>query len=255
MKVMNKRTLAKVVVAVLMWAIAISRIVVYEKNSAKETIVSAFDKIRLNDMTANLEGFGYYADVYLNNQAKEVFVKDIGYDLGLNYCDVTNVRNGELEVTSLVKEGKYATTKIQLITKEEKITDNALESKQYVSIEVELGENLEAALYYQEQIKEEFAKLGITGNVTVNLTGYLEGKADLAMRNIITDQVIKQLEANIIAENRTEDLYTVYAYTKRVKDAIEVSGEKINLNISTSYDENNNRTYFYVSTPIISAEY
>lgn len=251
----KKKTIAKVVVAVVLWAIAIVRIIAYGRNDTKETIVSAFDKIRLTQMNANLEGFGFYADVYLSDQAKEVFVKDIGYDLGLNYCDITQSRNGELAVTTLLKEGKYATTTIQMITKEEKLTENMIESKQYICIDVELGENLEAAIYYQEKISEEFQKLGIEGTVTINLSGYLDGRADLVMRNLIADQILKQMDAKIMAQNRSEELYTIYAYTKRVNDYIVVSGEKINLNISTSYDEEENRTYFYVSTPIITSDY
>lgn len=251
-----KKTAGKVVLAVVLWAIAITRIILYGNNeTAKETLVSAFNQIQLNEMTATLDCFGYYADVYLSEKAKETFVKDIGYELGLNYCDVYTERDGELATTKIFKDGKYADTEIKLITHEEKITDNVLESHQYVMISIDLGTNINAAMEYQKILKALFDKMEMDGDVTVNLTGYLEGEADLALKNMISDQLIEQMDAEIVAENRTDDLYTIYAFTDSVDDFIEVSGEKINLNISTYYDEQDDNTYFYVSTPIINTEY
>lgn len=249
------KTIRKVILAVVLWVVAITRILVYGSSSAKETLVSAFNQIQLNDMSASIEGFGYYSDVYLSEKAKETFVKDIGYELGLNYCDIKTERDGELATTILTKEGKYAKTVVKLITREEKISENVLESHQYLTIEIDLGVNLDAAVDYQKVVKEIFEKMEIDGDVTVNLTGNLEGKSDMALKNMITDQLIERMDAKIVAENRTEDLFTVYAYTDKVDDFIRVSGKKINLNISAYYDEEKDKTYFYVATPIINTEY
>lgn len=250
------KTIRKVILAVVLWAIAITRIVIYgSSTTAKETLVSAFHQIQLNEMTASIEAFGYYSDVYLSEKAKETFVKDIGYELGLNYCDIYTERDGELATTVLTKDGKYADTIIKLITREEKISESVLESNQYLMVSIDLGSNLDAAIDYQKVLEEMFRELDIEGDVTVNLTGYLLGKSDLALKSMITDQLIERMEGKIVAENRTEDLFTVYAYTSQVDDYIKVSGKKINLNISAYFDETTQRTYFYVSTPIINTEY
>lgn len=250
------KTIRKVILAVVLWAIAITRIVIYgSSGTAKETLVSAFHQIQLNEMSASIEAFGYYSDVYLSEKAKETFVKDIGYELGLNYCDIYTERDGDIATTVLTKDGKYADTIIKLITREEKISESVLESNQYIMVSIDLGSNLDAAVDYQKVLKELFEEMDIEGDVTVNLTGHLEGRADLALRSMITDQLIERMEAKIVAENRTEDLFTVYAFTSKVEDSIKVSGKKINLNISAYYDETMDRTYFYVSTPIINTEY
>ncbi|MDD6572560.1 MAG: YwmB family TATA-box binding protein [Thermoflexaceae bacterium] len=250
------RTIRKVILAVVLWVVAITRIIMYgSSGSAKETLVSAFNQIQLNEMSASIEAFGYYSDVYLSEKAKETFVKDIGYELGLNYCDIYTDREGDIATTGLIKNGKYADTEIKLITREEKISENVLESHQYLLITIDLGSNLDAAVDYQKVLKELFAEMEIDGDVTVNLTGYQEGRADLALKSMITDQLIEQMDASIVAQNRTEELFTVYAYTDKVDDFIKVSGKKINLNISAYYDENDDRTYFYVATPIINTDY
>ncbi len=251
-----RKTINKVILAVLLWIIAIYNIVVFGRDgNARETLVSAFNQIQLNEMNASLEGFGYYGDVYLSQNAKETFVKDIGYELGLNFCDVTTEYEGKIATTTLTKDGKYADTKITLVTHEENLAENVIESHQYVMIQINLGSNVDAAMDYQSVLKALFEKMEIEGDVTVNLTGYRDGNSDLALRNMISDQFIEQLGAEIVAENRTTDLYTIYAYTNRVEDYIEVSGKKINLNISVNYDEADDRTYYYVATPIINSDY
>ncbi len=251
-----RKTINKVILAILLWIIAIYNIIAFGRDGdAKETLVSAFNQIQLNEMSASLEAFGYYGDVYLSKGAKETFVKDIGYELGLNYCDVVTEYNGKIATTTLTKDGKYADTKVSLVTHEENLSENVIESHQYVMIQIDLGSNIDAAMDYQSVLKSLFEKMEIDGDVTVNLTGYRDGNSDLALRNMISDQFIEQLDAEIVAENRTKELYTIYAYTNRVEDYIEVSGKKINLNISVHYEETDDRTYYYVATPIINEDY
>lgn len=251
-----RKTINKVILAVLLWIIAIYNIIAFgREGDARETLVTAFNQIQLNDMNASLEAFGYYGDVYLSESAKETFVRDIGYELGLNYCDVSTAYDGTLATTTLVKDGKYADTVIKMVTREENLSETVIESQQYIMIDINLGSNITAAMDYQSVLKELFEEMGIDGDVTVNLTGYRDGNSDLALRNMISDQLIEQMDAEIVAENRTNDLYTIYAYTNRVEDYIEVSGKKINLNISVYYEEADDRTYYYVATPIINNEY
>lgn len=251
-----KKTMMKVVLAVFLWAITIVRIVIYGKEEgAQETLVNAFHQIQLKEMSASISAVGFYSDVYLSEQAKETFVKELGYELGLNYCDVFTQRDGNFSVKGIRKDGKYANTEIKLITHEEKITENVLNSNQYISIKIDLGNNLDAAMQYQKIVKDLYAGMDMTTDVTVNLTGYLEGEADMALKNLIADQLIDEVGGRIVAENRTNDFYTIYAYTDKVDDYIKVSGKKINLNISASYDEEADRTYFYVATPIINSDY
>lgn len=255
-KYSKRKTIAKVILATLLWAIAIGRIYIYGGfKDTTETLVGAFNSVQLNDTSAIISGFGFYSDVYLSEKARTTFVKDIGYELGLNYCQVESSRDNNLATLSILKEGKYATTNIKLITKEEKFEDNCIESKQYVYVNIDLGNNIPAAMDYQKKLEDLFKDIGVDGQVTLSLTGSIDGKADMAIKDMVSSQIIELTDANIISENKTEEMYTIYAYTKNVDDYIEVSGKKINLNISSYYSEEDGKTFFYVATPIINADY
>lgn len=251
-----RKTIFKIILAIFLWAITIIRIVVYGKGEgAQETLVKAFNQIALKEMKAEINAVGFYGDVYLSDATKETFVKEIGYQLGLNYCDLFSEREGNLATTGIRKDGKYADTEIKLITREEKVTDTVVESKQYISVNIDLGNNLDAAMQYQKTLKDIFADMKVEADINVNLTGYIEGHAELTMKNLIANQLIETMKGKIVAENRNEELFTIYAYTDKVEDYIEISGKKINLNISANYDEQLDRTYFYVATPMINGDY
>lgn len=248
--------LKKISIVVMLWAITIAMIYFYNKqDKTQETLVSAINNISLNDMKATLEGFGYYCDVYMSEEAKAEFVRNIGYELGLNYCDISNDRDGEIATTTLTKDGKNARTEIKLITREQKLTENVVESHQYLLVNIDLGRNVDAAISYQKTLKKIYEDKGIKADVTVNFCGNMDGKADLAIKNMIADQLLDHTQAKIVAENRGNDLYTIYAYTSKVDDYLELGNKKINLNISSYYDEQQQKTFFNVATPIINMDY
>lgn len=251
----KRRIAGKAMLAVLLWVVAISRLVSAGKNEAKETLVTAFHQVALQDMRASVESFGYYGNVYLSMDARKNMVRKIGYELGMSNCDIRQERQADAYVTEICREGANARTTIRLITREEPITDTIVDSHQYLDIDIDLYGNVESALHYKQLVEKIMEEQGITTDVTMNLTGVLDGNADLALKNMVSDRLIELLDGRIMAENRTDELYTIYAYTKNVEDSIILGGKKINLNISAFYDEEQDQTCFYVATPLINAAY
>lgn len=252
----KRRIIGKIILAAVLWIFAISKIIMTAHGGeARETLVTAFNQVQLMDMNAQVESFGYFGNVYMSMEARKQMVKDIGYKLGMSNCQVDQEWDGSLLVTSIHRDGVNAETDIKLITKEEKLTDTIIDSHQYISININLRENVESALYYKQVIKEIMEKYDVVTDVTVNLTGYIDGYADIAIKDMVADRMIELMNGKVVAENRTENLYTIYAYTKNVNDSITLGGKKINLNISSYYDEADDRTYFYVATPVINADY
>lgn len=254
-KAYKRRIAGKAVLAVLLWIMAISKLVTAGKNEAKETLVTAFNQVALQDMSASVESFGYYGNVYLSLEARKNMVRKIGYELGMSNCDIIQGHEGDAYITEICREGTNARTTIRLITREEAITDTIVDSHQYLDIDIDLYGNVESALYYKQLVENIMDDYGITTDVTMNLTGTLSGNANMALKNMVSDHLIELLDGKIMAENRTDELYTIYAYTKNVEDSIILGGKKINLNISAFYDEEKDQTCFYVATPLINGAY
>lgn len=254
-KKVKTKIAVKVVIALSLWIFAAYRFISAKNSAAQETIVTAFNQVQLENMNANVEAFGYFGNVYMSQSAREQMVRNIGYSLGMSGCEVVQTIDDRVMVTEISRNGSSADTSIRLVTKEEKVTDTVVECHQYVDIDIDLKQNVTSALYYKKILEDIMAEYDIASDVTLSLSGCMEGNVNIAIRNLISDRMIELLNGRIVAENRGEDLYTIYAYSKNAGGSITLGGQKINLNISSYYDENTDMTYFYVATPIINADY
>lgn len=233
-------------------------IMLWRKNyndSETVTIGAAFYGAGLNEMTAKIDVMGEYGNMYLNQTSRETIVRQIAETIGLtDYTVITEKEDGAI-ITKIEKQARAAYTVIELISKENTVMSGMVDTTQYVYVNIELYDSIDSAIYYQKKLKSVINDLDMEEIVTINLSGSMNGKADMAVRNVVSDGLLEALSANVIADNKTEDMYTIYAYAKSVEDYITISGKKININISSYYDEKRDKTYFYLATPIINLDY
>lgn len=88
-----------------------------------------------------------------------------------------------------------------------------------------------------------------------DLEGSIAGALNSNEKNELADNILKRLDAQIVAENRDSDIFTIYAYSKGVGSYITIGDSKINMNIAIGYDEEQNRTEVYLSSPVNSLDY
>ena len=50
-------------------------------------------------------------------------------------------------------------------------------------------------------------------------------------------------------------LYTIYAYTTYVSDFVMQEDQAVNVNIAMRYNEEEDKTYVYVATPVLGLDY
>ena len=53
-----------------------------------------------------------------------------------------------------------------------------------------------------------------------------------------------------IQSRKTMDMFVVYAYDRSEKDYVMLGKKKININISMEYDETEDKTLVYMSSPV-----
>lgn len=96
---------------------------------------------------------------------------------------------------------------------------------------------------------------GLEGEVYVNLGASLFGELSILKRDDITQEIFQSLNAYYVTGIRESELYTVYGYTDRLKECINVGEAKINVNVSFSYDSENDLTVIILSSPINSLDF
>ena len=154
----------------------------------------------------------------------------------------------------LRKIGKNADTTIKVVT----VTDDMdyyYQSKQYVSLSIDFGNRIDGVLQYRDLADEILRAEGIDAEITINLRGKIQGILNYSEKNKVANALLKELDAKVVSENRGNDLFTIYAYSENVEDSVICAGEKVNINISEDYDEIENMTTIYLSTPLNNLDY
>lgn len=244
-------------IGVALWLITVVKIVWFDNTATLpvDNIVTAFNKASLMEMSASIEGFGDYGILYLSEDAKETILKDIANNIGINNYSIETTREDDNSTTTLSQTGVNGEVICKLVTVENVIEQNVIQAKQYIYINIILNNSIEPAFSYEKKVKGIFENLGIDTTVTVNLKGSVKGKLDIALKNSIANSLVDSMDINVVTENKTDDLYTIYGYTSDIDEYITVSTNKINVNIMMNYNEQKDVTNVYVATPISSEDY
>lgn len=217
---------------------------------------SVFAKENLTDMGSYVEGNGCYAVCYLEEDEKKALLINIASAMGMEpEYDISVYENANMEYMTLSRHAMNATVIIKLITEKKTSDAGVLLATQYITVSIDMPDSINDANYYYEIIEECFERLGVEGSVCINLYGSRMGMLDIVERNKLADELLSELSAKVVAENRDADMFTIYGYSQGIKDYLEIGGNRINVNIAMNYDEINNTTNIFLSSPINSGSY
>lgn len=246
---------------ILLWIILIAKSLTQNNYTKSVALCVAFEQSAYKDKWENLntcvEGYGKFGVCYLTIEEKEKIVKNLAMALGIvaPYSLSSETEEKDIYETTLVKDGVNGRVEIKAIT-DKKVKDvNSYVATQYVYANINIYNNIECANEYRDLLNGAFDSMGIEGNVNVNLTGSIEGALNLEEKNMLADELLDKLKASVIIENRGNDMFTVYAYSKKVGDFIEMAKSRVNVNICIDYDENKDRTNVYLASPFNSLDY
>lgn len=220
-----------------------------------------------------VEGYGKFGVCYLSDEEKERLVKNVAAALGITSpCTITTeqerrgVWDGEpgsdavdISTVVLTKDSVSGSVTIKSITQEHLgeagTGTSAINAEQYVYVSINVNNNIDCANSYRQLVEGMFDAMGIQGNVNMNLVGTLEGALNSDEKNELADSLLKKLDAEVVAENRDNEMFTIYAYSKGAGSYITIGGSKINMNIAIGYDEEQNATKVYLASPVNSLDY
>ncbi|MBQ4284248.1 MAG: YwmB family TATA-box binding protein [Lachnospira sp.] len=244
---------AAIIFALGLWIVTAVRVVINEyKTAGKEEIITAFNSDAYTDMEAVISTYGKYGSVNITDTAKKLILQDIARQIGVDNYVMTDATDNGNKVKVLYKDSVNGRVVCRFITVGEV---PQAECNQYISIEITLNDSVEAAFDYEEMLDKIVKKLDMNSDVTVNLHGEIPGQLTDGMKNILVDNMIGGIEADIVTQNRDKDLYTVYAYDKDIDGFIKMGKDKVNVNLSVFYDEIDDVTCVYLATPINNADY
>ena len=126
--------------------------------------------------------------------------------------------------------------------------ESVLPEGTYLFWDIDFQEDVKKAFMVREDLKKE-------QNSTINVIGSYNGRLLLSERNEKVDEILDRLKAEVISEYRSEEFFTVYAYSPYIADYKMQKGQAVNLNIALQYDEEKDQTFIYAAVPVLGLEY
>ena len=219
---------------IVLWAVLTAVYMTNMGRARKVSISTAFTDSAGGEewceLDTYIEGYGKFGVCYLTQEEKERLVENIASALGITSSyGLATVCEDEVNTTVLSKESVNGSVTIKAITQEPQA--------QYVYVNITVYNNIDCAVSYRELVEGMFDAMGIQGNVNMNLVGSLEGALNSTEKNELADGLLDRLGAKVVTENRDNDIFTIYAYSKGAGSYITIGGNKINMNIAIGYDE------------------
>lgn len=192
-------------------------------------------------------------DAYLTEADQKQLIRFVADRIGLTVdTEPKPLTEGTQSGFCYQKKAKYADTSIKLL----RVGDVQSDNKYYLLVRLSLAEDKgDGVAYFRRCIGELATELELSEvQSSVQLSGSFPQDMTLAARNHLTDRILKKLGCEVVCENREEDLYTVYAYTKGLDEYIVSGNDRINVQLAMYYDEINEETVLCVASPVITGE-
>lgn len=197
-----------------------------------------------------------YGNKYLSIDDKEEIIKKLAKAIGIEgNLEIQSKREAEegryTGTTSLSVYNNYSSTDIRVVTVENEENEGVVYLEQYILMEISINNSVESAIYYKDKLKETLNTMNVAADVSLGLKGCVQGPLSNEKKNEICEDIINELDGEMVIGGQNDDIYTVYAYSKYIKEYVVNGSVKSNINIMITYDKTNDMSWINVGTPII----
>lgn len=240
----------------ILWLFALFQMIKNYETEKEPDIITAFTSDMFLDTVSEVKSMAFYGSVYLEEDARKKVLTDIAASLGIEEPYEIRTENTDTgRKTILTKGASSVTTTISLITVETKVSKIIMSQKQYISVDMEINNSLESAVYYRDIIDDLYGEMDLSADVYLYLKGNIRGDISNSEKNSIADNIIENLNGKIVTEKRGADIFNVYAYSENIEDYVVYGSTKTNINVVISYNDVTGMTEVYMATPVMNDDY
>jgi len=128
------------------------------------------------------------------------------------------------------------------------------EPQTYLVVNVS-GKKFEKFVDYGQKVQEAVISLKGKSKITSCVTGTFDGKLDEAKQNQILEKIYDYLKITDTQIMKDEYTFSLMGYSPLFANGIEILGKTYNANIAIRYNSEDDKTYIWIGTPVISLEY
>ena len=255
MKRNHKFKMTLYIIAVL-WVAFLTQVAVHFLIQDEGRIIEAFANTNSNIVESKVEVAADYGSRYLNRKDKEKIIDSIASSIGIHDYEIEEKKGSNSFEYKAEKKSKNGEVFIELISIEKDTDHGTKEIKHYILVNVGIYEDSASIIQYKEVIEDAMKQINVLDYQSIiRFNGVYDGKLTLDEKIQITDELFRNLDGEIISENRDNNLFIVYGYTGIIKEYIKTNDNKINVNVVITYNEETDKTNIYLASPILNEDY
>lgn len=219
-------------------------------------MVDAFAGADSKVVKSELQIVGSFGNKYMTKEDKEELIDYLSGKLGIEGKVDKKIAEGN-KTTSITANvsGDTSNTSIESISVDY-TNNNVTETTQYIYVTITIYQDINSILHYKNIVEKAYQEMGLRDtNTSLTFEGEYNQMLSLEKKNEITNAILMILQGKVVRDNRSDQMYTVYAYTPMVDDYISVEKNRVNVNIAFSYDETEKKTMLYMASPVINTDY
>ena len=219
--------------------------------SVNQTIVSAFKSNDSNIISSNINVWGEFEANYgltemenmANNIAEFLSMDNHSMKISKNYSDSLR----QVMLRGQDNDGRIITIKLDSL-----LEDGKHENYMMVDVFYDGEFNLDSINSKFEQLYLEY---NCKPHFNTCVTGALDGKVSDENSLKIEQSTLKILGAKFVEGIRDRGVVSVCAYSPLINKDIKVGKNLINVNFAMRYNDQEDKTYMWIATPLITTEY
>ncbi|GMQ62464.1 YwmB family TATA-box binding protein [Vallitalea maricola] len=224
--------------------------------NGEEKLLTTFNEVNFTLCETDLNMWGEYSKSYMTKSEMEKLALEVVNKLGLEpeYNEDYNSKEFK-KVYSINKKTKEADTTIKVVEIIEEVANNGLKVENYIVINIVLNDKCGSILYFRDKITEIFQEMNMDARDNLTITSKHKGKLDESKAKEIVKQIANKMSCQVKDSFKTENIYSIYGYSRYIDEHIITEGEKINVDLALTYNELEDMTYLYAAIPVITIDY
>lgn len=242
----------KVLISIITFLFCSLSIPAFQGVEGTDMLCRAFEDSGLNFNTAVVSGWVMvekpYADTYS--------MKRMAYDIYNFMSSEDDAAEKVIDdtINSIVLKWDFP-DKTMVISIYEMQGDRYEKNNREVSVEITQKRDFWNIIDIRERLVDCLRLYGANPNITAFISGYSKGRLSMESRHKITDDILDSLNVNGTDGIDEEGIMSITGFSPFVPDYIICGDSRVNINIACRYSSYDDRTYFWLGTPVISSEY
>lgn len=252
---MNKKLKVTIYVVGVLWIATLSQLVVNQIFMDDARIMEAFMDADTNIEESKLNLVVDYGNGFLLKKEKTDILSRFAQSVGIDNFDVFIEHTAQASTMKMEEKKNGVETSLEFITLT-KQEDKEISYNHFILMEMRFNKEYKDVITHKKKIEKCIHGMKVKDyQCIMKFTGSYEGKLSEDQKDKKVKELLKNLEARKVDSITSDNYDTTYAYTGLVDDYIVVAGKRININIATTYDEEEDKTELHLATPILNEDF